>query len=418
VSKVRRKGGMTQAMQRSNGLFEQFEAFVQEDPSVDRWAIYRDCRAEPVFYSPTLDAWVLSRYDDVLRVLKESDCFSTLDGGPGSTVYGRTILHMQGDEHTKKSRIAARQMQSARATERIEAFLVDACRQLTDAMAMAPETVDLKKAYCMWIPLLVIGELMAVEDPERFCEWYSTITAGSMSSIGHPERRERALVAVRELGEFLRPLIDERRLHPGDDVISDYCRAEYGGQPIPDAEIIAMAGLLLTAGVETTERGLASIFCHLFEHRETWDAVRADRTLVESAAAEGLRMMPPIHAVTRQATSDVGFDGRTLPAGTKFFALVASANRDETQFASSDTYDPARFRDDAGRQFTAAGRILPFGAGMHHCTGSQLVRVEMRQGINALMDRVEHATFAHGVPGTVGFLLRSPATLEVVLTPA
>jgi cytochrome P450 len=402
---------------RSSDLFDRFEAFVREDPTVDRWRVYRDCRHEPIFYSPTLDAWVLSRYDDVIRVLKEGEEFTTLDRGPGSTVYGRTILHMRGDEHTKKSRIAARQLQSTLAAERVDAFLQDVCARLTDAFPMAPEVVELKEAYCMWIPLEVIGHLMAVDDPSRFCAWYSTITAGSMSSMGHPERRERALVAVKELGDFLRPLIEERRQRPGDDIISDYCSAEFDGEPIPDDEIIAMAGLLLTAGVETTERGLASLFGHLIEHQSQWVEVRNDRSLVESTAAEGLRCMPPIHAVTRQSACEVEFDGQALPAGTRFFVLVASANRDESRFADPDVFRPDRFIADAGRQFTAAARILPFGAGMHHCTGSGLVRVEMRRAINALMDRAERADFAHGVPETVGFLLRSPASLDVILTP-
>ena len=132
--------------------------------------------AEPVFYSPTLDAWVLSRYEDVLRVLKEGERFTTLDKGPGSTVYGRTILHMSGAEHTKKSRIAARQLQSQWAADRIDGFLGEVCARLTSELPMAPETVDLKPAYCMWIPLLVIGKLMGVEDPSRFRAWYSTIT--------------------------------------------------------------------------------------------------------------------------------------------------------------------------------------------------------------------------------------------------
>src|SRR3954463_8404861 len=257
---------MTQATQSSSDLFERFERFVQEDASIDRWAVYRDCRDAPIFFSPPLDAWVLARSDDVVRVLKEGEPFAPLDRGPGSTVYGRTILHMRGDEHTKKSRVAARQLQSAWAAQRVERFLIGVCARLTADLPVAPDAVDLKPAYCMWIPLQVIGHLMAVEDASRFLPWYSTITAGSMSSIGHPERRERALVAVEELGEFLRPLIEARRERPGDDIISALCRAEYEGRPIPDAEIIAMAGLLLTAGVETTERGLASLFCHLFAH--------------------------------------------------------------------------------------------------------------------------------------------------------
>ena len=402
----------------TSDLFDRFEAFVGEDPTVDRWKVYKDCRSEPIFYSPTLDAWVLTRYADVMRVLRDGDHFTTLDRGPGSTVYGRTILHMSGDEHTKKSRVAARQLQSAMAAERVDAFLTPVCAELAARLPMAPNVVELKEAYCMWVPLLVIGHLMDVEDASRFRAWYSTITAGSMSSMGHPERRERALVAVQELGEFLRPLIEARRQEPGDDIISDFCRAEYNGEPIPDAEIIAMAGLLLTAGVETTERGLASLLCHLFQDGESWSAAREDRALVESVAAEGLRYMPPIHAVTRQAVDEVTFDGTVLPAGTRFFVLVAAANRDETVFSDPDVFAPDRFATDAGRQFTAGAKILPFGAGTHHCTGSGLVRVEMRQALNAFMDRVASVAFAHGVPETVGFLLRSPATLEVVLTPA
>ena len=82
------------------------------------------------------------------------------------------------------------------------------------------------------------------------------------------------------------------------------------------------------------------------------------------------------------------------------------------------SFDPTRFQQNPSSQFTAAGRILPFGAGMHYCAGSQLVRVEMRRGIEALMDRVDHAEFVDSAPSPVGFLLRSPATVDVVLTPA
>ena len=409
---------MTMRTINSDGLLEHFEAFVREDPAVNRWELYRQCRSEPMFYSPSLDAWVVTRYDDVLTVLKDGETFVTLEKGPGSTVYGRTILHMRGDEHRKKRGVAARQLAGAKAVARVDAFLTRACRDLTGALPMSPEVAELKRAYCMWIPLMVIGDLMNVEDPSRFCDWYSTISAGSMSSMGHPERYELAKVAVRELGDYIRPLIEERRVTPGDDIISDYCQATYNDQPIPDDEIIAMVVLLLTAGVETTERGLANLLLLLIEQPDLWHLVRNDRTLVESAAAEALRYMAPIHAVTRKSSREVEFGGQVLPADTRFFALVASANRDESQFPDGERFDPTRFRADAARQYTGAAQILPFGGGAHLCAGAPLVQLEMRHALNALMDRVSDISFRDGVPTPVGFLLHSSTRLDVLLTPA
>lgn len=400
-------------------LTDDFEAFVREDPTVDRFTLFARCREEaPIFFSPSLDGWVLTRYEDVHHVLSTEEEFDTLETGAGATVYGRSILHMRGREHAKKSGIAARRLRSAKAAKEMDAFVERTARRLASSLRPAPEVVDLKVDYCMWIPLLVIGELMDVAEPERFRSWYATITAGSMSSMGHPERRERALQAVEELRSFLAPILAERRESPGDDILSDFCRATYEGEPIPDAEILAMSALLLTAGVETTERALASLFRHLFSHRGVWEELRDDPTLVESVAAEALRFMPPVHAVTRRALVDTEFHGTSVAAGDRLFVLLASANRDPEMFDDPEEFRADRFVDDAARQFTAASSILPFGAGRHHCTGSRLVRVEMRHGIAQLVEHVEWAEFEGGAPPPMaGFLLRSPEALPVRIHP-
>ena len=107
-----------------------------------------------------------------------------------------------------------------------------------------------------------------------------------------------------------------------------------------------------------------------------------------------------------------------MPAGTRFMLLVAAANRDESVFDDPDEFRLDRFADNAPRQFTSAGSILPFGAGLHHCTGAGLVRVEMRHALGALLDRASSAAFVRGVPQPEGFLLRSPVALDVTLQPA
>lgn len=236
--------------------------------------------------------------------------------------------------------------------------------------------------------------------------------------MGHPERRERALQAVAELRDFLAPILAERRERPGDDILSDFCRATYEGAPIPDSEILPMAALLLTAGVETTERALSSLFRFLFSNRELWELVEQDRSLVESVAAETLRVMPPVHAVTRRALIDTEFHGVGVKPQDRLFLLIASANRDAEVFEAAEEFRADRFHGDAERQFTAASSILPFGAGRHHCTGSGLVRVEMRHGINELVDAVRWAEFAEGAPPPdTGFILRSPERLLMRVEP-
>jgi pulcherriminic acid synthase len=398
-----------------------FEAFVAEDTSVDRWELYASCREGlPIFRSEALDAYVLTRHADVLTVLRDHEVFATLDGGPGSTVYGRSILQMRGTEHAKKSGVAAKRLRSSKAAQDMEGFVRETCERLAANLPTGPSVIDLKSDYCMWIPLLAIGKLMNVDHgATQFRQWYHVITAGSMSSMGHPERRERALEAVAELSDYLAPIIAERRLRPGDDIISDYCNMTYDGAPVPDEEIVAMSALLLTAGVETTERVLSSLFSYLFERPALWDALRADRTAVDSVAAEALRFMPPVHAVTRRALAPTELHGVAIKPGDRFFVLIASANRDPEAFERPDEFDPFRFIDDAPRQFTQASRILPFGAGPHHCTGAGLVRVEMRHGIDSLLRHVGRASFADGVaPPDSGFILRSPDTLRVQVVPS
>ena len=98
--------------------------------------------------------------------------------------------------------------------------------------------------------------------------------------------------------------------------------------------------------------------------------------------------------------------------------LIASANRDETVFDDPHTFALRRFIDNPERQFTNAGWTMPFGAGRHHCTGSQLARLEMEHGLRELLARVRSASFEGEVPGPAGFLLVSPDEVRVRLQPA
>ncbi len=116
------------------------------------------------------------------------------------------------------------------------------------------------------------------------------------------------------------------------------------------------------------------------------------------------------------APADIG--GVTIDAGEKAVCLIASANRDETRFADAQSFDHCRFMPSPDRQYTAAGDILPFGAGEHHCAGSKLAQAEIVQALRQLMARAERVELVGPAPSVGRLVLFSPATLPVVLHPA
>lgn len=393
-----------------------FEAFAA-GADVDRFEVFARCRAErPVFRSPTLDAWVVARHGDVTAVFRDEERFVSPKEGPGAPPYGPAMLQWRGREHQRKGGVVARRLRSPRALATFEDFIRDRCLTLIASFRDREGPVDLRAEYTSWLPVSVIGELMDVQADTLLKDWCDAIAAGSVNSIGHPERRVRSLEALDALGRLLEPVIEARREEPGEDVLSDLCSARMDGEPLRFEELRAMAAFLLTAGVETTDRVLASLLKHLFAEPERWRWLDTHRELLTSALAEAVRCFPPIQASVRFTLTDVEVAGVPIPPGEKVLLLLASGNRDEQVFDAPKEFRFDRFADHAERQFTNAAQVLSFGAGRHHCVGSQLARLEMTHALTHLLDAFEDGAFPDGVvPPDEGFLLRAPATVPVVL---
>ncbi len=402
-------------------LSEQFDAVVAGDLAVDRHAVFARARADsPVFFSGTLNSWVLTRYEDVRAVLENEDGFASLTDGPGAPIFGRTFLQMRGREHNKKAGTVARRIRAPRAfAEGLDDAIRTISRRTADTLAMN-EPLDFRGEYAMWIPLLVITELTAVSEAGRFRDWYRAIAAGGVQSVAFPQAREAGFAALAELKEFLTPIIDERRRDPGSDLVSELARSTYDGEILSDDEIVSTVAFLLTAGVETTERLLTSLFRHLLHSDDDWHALVdaiGDRDLLAAACAEAVRMFPPVQGLTRVALTPALFHGVEIPSGDRIVVLLASANRDESRFPDAQRFQLTRFRELPDRQFTTAGEIMPFGAGRHHCTGSRLALTEMLHAITEFARRVEHMEAVGPSPNSEGFILHSPPSLPMVLHP-
>ena len=397
-----------------------FHAVVAGDPAVDRDALFARCRAEmPIFFSEPLDAWVLTRYDDVKGVLEE-DAYRTLTDGPGAPIFGRSMLQWEGVEHNKKRGPVVKRIRSPRAIrEAIDDKVEGIARRVSDGLTPG-EPVDLRADYAMWIPLLVITELLDIHEASRFRSWYDAIAKGGISSISNPDLRIAGFEALDRLHELVTPIVEERRLNPGSDMISDLATATYEGEPYPTEEIIATVAFLLTAGIETVERALTSLLRHLVLDRDEWERLRAkigDAEYVLGISAESLRVYPPVQGTIRRASHPVELHGSTIAPGDKVIVMIASANRDEERFENASVFEANRFRDNPDRQFTNAGDVLPFGAGRHHCAGSRLAGTEMVHALQQLVRRTAWIEPAGPLPAGEGLLLHSPPSLPVVLHP-
>src|ERR1700733_11867994 len=168
--------------------------------------------------------------------------------------------------------------------------------------------------------------------------------------------------------EFTMDIIGKRRAEPTDDLFSILVNAEVEGQRMSDDEIVMETLLILIGGDETTRHTLSGGTEQLVRHRDQWDALVADRSLLPGAIEEMLRWTSPVKNMCRMLTADTEFHGTELRQGEKIMLLFESANFDESMFENADQFD---IRRDPNNH-------VAFGFGTHFCLGNQLARLELR----------------------------------------
>ena len=242
-----------------------------------------------------------------------------------------------------------------------------------------------------------------VEDYDRFQRWADDIT-------GVAVRPNEARASSREMWDYLLPIVEDRRAHPRDDLVSDLATAEVDGERLSNDRIISFLRLLLPAGAETTFRALGNCLVALLTRPDALARVAADRSLIVPAVEETLRWETSVTILTRVATRDTEVAGVAIPAGAAVMVMTASANHDE-----------ARCDDPDGWNLDRPSQIhLYFGTGRHQCLGMHLARLEMRVGLNAILDRLPNLRLDPdaAVPTIKGFAFRSPDAIPVVFTPS
>jgi cytochrome P450 len=375
--------------------------------------------ALPLLWHEATQSFVISRYEDVSRAFREPVFTTQNYDWQLEPVHGRTILQLSGREHAVRRALVVPAFRGNELANRFLPVIERNARQLIDRFRQRG-SVDIVTEFARHFPINVIVDMLGLdaEDHERFQKWYTSIIAFLGNLSQDADIAAAGLRTREELADYMIPVIQQRRDNLGEDLLSTLCVAEIDGTRMSDEEIKSFVSLLLTAGGETTDKAVASLFKNLVEHPDQLAAVRADRGLVARAFAETLRYSPPVHMIMRQPAEDVTVSGGTIPAGSTVTCLIGAANRDPRRFTDPDAFDI--FRDDlpTNTAFSAAANHLAFSLGRHFCVGALLAKTEIEVAANQLLDAMPDMRFADGVtPVEQGLFTRGPAALPIEFTP-
>ncbi|WP_405568291.1 cytochrome P450 [Streptomyces sp. NBC_01167] len=383
---------------------------------------YRAMREHaPLIWHEATNSYLISRYRDVERAFKDKDSLYTTDNYAWQIepVHGKTILQLSGREHAVRRALVAPAFRGRDLQEKFLPVIESNARELIDGIRHKGEA-DLVDSFATRFPVNVIADMLGLDkaDHARFHGWYTTVIAFLGNLAGDPDVTAAGERTRIEFAQYMIPIIQERREHLGDDLLSSLCAAEVDGVRMSDEDIKAFCSLLLAAGGETTDKAIASIFANLLVNPEQLAAVREDRSLIDRAFAETLRYTPPVHMIMRQTATEVTVSGGTIPAGATVTCLIGAANRDAERYKDPDRFDI--FRDDltSTTAFSAAADHLAFALGRHFCVGALLAKAEVETGVNQLLDAMPDMRLADGfVPSEQGVFTRGPQSLPVRFTP-
>ena len=340
-----------------------------------------------------LDAWLISRYDDVLaalkheRLVKEPRHVQSAQQRaqqlwvPAFLRPLQTTMLDQDEPNHGRLRALVHKAFTPRRVEQLQGRIQSIADDLLDR-AQPQGSLDLLSAFALALPLTVISELLGVPaaDRERFRSWTKAFLRPptSLNAL-------RMLPALWAFMRYLRALLAARRLHAQDDLLSALVQAEEAGDKLSEDELLAMVFLLLVAGHETTVNLIASGTLALLQNPDQLQRLRSRPELIKPAVEELLRYTSPVEQATeRYAREELSLYGQTIRRGELVLAVLASANRDEQHFAQPDTLDLTR----------EPNRHLAFGHGVHFCLGAPLARLEGQIAFNTLLRRLPNLQLA------------------------
>lgn len=373
------------------------DGYQQDPPEYVRWAREQ----EPVFYSPQLGYWVVTRYDDIKAIFRDNLTFSpsialekiTPTGPEANAVlasYGyamnRTLVNEDEPAHMPRRR-ALMEPFTPEHLKHHEPMVRRLTREYVDRFIDSGRA-DLVDQMLWEVPLTVALHFLGVpEEDMDLLRQYSI--AHTVNTWGRPRPEEQVAVAhaVGNFWQFAGKVLDKMRQQPDGPGWMQYGIRKQQEQPdvVTDSYLHSMMMAGIVAAHETTANATANAMKLLLQHPRAWREICEDPSLIPNAVEECLRHNGSVAAWRRLVTKDVRIGGIEIAAGAKLLIVTSSANHDERHFADADLFDIRR--DNASDHVT-------FGYGSHQCMGKNLARMEMQIFLEEFTRRLPHMRLA------------------------
>jgi cytochrome P450 len=365
-----------------------FGTFLHPEVLADPYPLFGRLRQEdPVHADPEGRGWIVSRYDDIAKVLADrrfsaQRTLAIREGQDTSSAVqaalARQMLFLDPPDHTRLRGLFTK----AFTPQRMEALKPQVAGTVTETLNRAADAggdIDFIRDFAIPLPVTVIAQMLGVPmaDRDRLRAWSVAFGKLINGRILSPQESAEAQMGVLEFVKYFRELIAERRRSPADDMLSGLIEVEERGDRLSTEELIVNLILLLAAGHGTTTHLLGNGLLALSRHPAEWQQLVAAPSVAPAAVNELLRYDGPVQATGRQALEDIELANRTILKGQHVTVLLGSANRDGDHFAEPDTLNLQR----------NDGRLLSFGHGIHTCLGAALARMEVSVAFSALAHR-------------------------------
>lgn len=370
------------------------------DPTLDELindphAVNHRLRAEgPVVWVEALGGWVVTTRQAAIEVMRADEVF-TVDDPRFTTgrVVGPSMLSLDGPEHTRHRTPFADGYRRSGFRDNLGAFITKRSNSLVASFA-GDGTADLRGKLGAPLAVEVMTESLALDaSPDDVLSTYRAIVvAVEALSAGKGEAAAVADVAMADLTDAVR-----RAVENGSELLAgpvDMLRPE---------EVVSNVAVVMFGGVETSEAMITNVLWHLLTHPDMLEAVSADRALVAGAVEESLRLEPAATRVDRYATRDVELAGTPIKERDLVIVSLAAANRDPSEFADPDVFDPRR---------SEARLNVTFAQGPHVCLASHVARAEAAASVEAVLDGLPNVRLAGDSVPPTGLVFRKPDRLE------
>lgn len=318
----------------------------------------------------------ITKYDDIKRISADQETFTTTKGILPADEGLPMMATMDDPEHMARRRLVNKGFTPQRVRDQ-EPRIRQVCDKLIDQV-IEDGRCDFVWDIAAWLPLVLIGDFLGFEEEDhpKLLEWSDDMLMGMGND--DPALIEKQALSGIDFMTYLTGVIEDRKKHLRDDLISILVGAEIDGERLDDDELKTEAALILIGGDETTRHVLTGGLHQLLTHRDQWEALSEDRSLLPGAVEEVLRWVSPVKMVRRTTNHEVSIRDKTIPADTKVLLLYSSANRDEDVFDDPFTFDIRRTPNDH----------VAFGFGAHFCLGNALARLEISVMFDRLLDRL------------------------------